>query len=170
MSLTTWLANGPCMHTPSTGVTRLGHHLWLFSYGQWEWNSGPHACSTSTLATDPSPQPLELGKNQKKSYLGLPWVTEGESTVTTKKHPTEGKQSYHNTHPLEMSLSVTASLRKSCGSALDTCSGHTHTSCTPTSSTQRQLCCFYSFSLNPVRLRAPALVRACPAAFFGGPR
>lgn len=68
MSLTTWLANDPCLHTPSTGVTSLGHPLWLFSYGQWEWIPGPHACSTGTLATDPSPQPSDLGENQKKPY------------------------------------------------------------------------------------------------------
>lgn len=130
----------------------IGHQLWLFSYGQWEWNAGPHDCTTSTLSTDPFPQPLDLGEIRESLIVGLLWAKEGDSTVMAKKHPTDAKPSHHNKHPLEMSLSGTASLRKTCGSTLDTCSSHTHMSCTPTSSTQRKPCGFYSFCLNPVGL------------------
>lgn len=43
-------------HLLSTGIIILYPCAWVYIHGCWDLNSGPHACTASTLPTEPSPQ------------------------------------------------------------------------------------------------------------------
>lgn len=155
--MTTWLTNAHCLHAPA-------------AYGQWEWNAGPHDCTTRTVSTDPSHQPLVLGENQKKSYC-RPTTCQGGGQHS------DGKEASHRQKTItSQQMSPGDVLKCPCFSqeALWKHSGYllqsyTHFLQAHLIHTEAGMW-LLQLSSEPGGTVPPALVRACPAAFLGGPR